>query len=138
VQLSPCCQPIPGDHITGQLKRDQGLVVHAEDCNIAKRQRSKDPDRWIEVLWGEDLNRRFDCRIKVLVHNDKGILARVAAEIGDSDANIIYVNMDDDKDQLMTQLIFTIQVEDRVHLARLMRNVRRIRGVTRILRDRSG
>ncbi|AMO99950.1 relA/SpoT family protein [Collimonas arenae] len=137
VQLSPCCQPIPGDHIVGQLKRDQGLVVHAEDCNIAKRQRNKDPDRWIEVLWGEDLNRRFDCRIKVLVHNDKGILARVAAEIGDSDANIIYVNMDDDKDQMMTQLIFTIQVEDRVHLARLMRNVRRIRGVTRILRDRS-
>jgi len=137
VQLSPCCQPIPGDHIVGQLKRDQGLVVHAEDCNIAKRQRNKDPDRWIEVLWGEDLNRRFDCRIKVLVHNDKGILARVAAEIGDSDANIIYVNMDDDKDQMMTQLVFTIQVEDRVHLARLMRNVRRIRGVTRILRDRS-
>ncbi|SFB37060.1 GTP pyrophosphokinase [Collimonas sp. OK607] len=137
VQLSPCCQPIPGDHITGQLKRDQGLVVHTEDCHIAKRQRNKDPDRWIEVLWGEDLNRRFDCRIKVLVHNDKGILARVAAEIGDSDANIIYVNMDDDKDQLMTQLIFTIQVEDRVHLARLMRNVRRIRGVTRILRDRN-
>ncbi|WP_038488894.1 RelA/SpoT family protein [Collimonas arenae] len=137
VQLSPCCQPIPGDHITGQLKRDQGLVVHAEDCNIAKRQRNKDPDRWIEVLWGEELNRRFDCRIKVLVHNDKGILARVAAEIGDSDANIIYVNMDDDKDQLMTQLVFTIQVEDRVHLARLMRNVRRIRGVTRILRDRN-
>ncbi|WP_211466933.1 RelA/SpoT family protein [Collimonas silvisoli] len=136
VQLSPCCQPIPGDHITGQLKRDQGLVVHTEDCNIAKRQRNKDPERWIEVLWGEDLNRRFDCRIKVLVHNDKGILARVAAEIGDSDANIIYVNMDDDKDQLMTQLIFTIQVEDRVHLARLMRNVRRVRGVTRILRDR--
>jgi GTP diphosphokinase / guanosine-3',5'-bis(diphosphate) 3'-diphosphatase len=137
VQLSPCCQPIPGDHITGQLKRDQGLVVHAEDCNIAKRLRNKDPDRWIEVLWGEDLNRRFDCRIKVLVHNDKGILARVAAEIGDSDANIIYVNMDDDKDQLMTQLVFTIQVGDRVHLARLMRNVRRIRGVTRILRDRN-
>ncbi|MFC5473700.1 RelA/SpoT family protein [Paraherbaspirillum soli] len=137
VQLSPCCLPIPGDHITGQLKRDQGLVVHAEDCNIAKRQRNKEPDRWIEVQWGEELNRRFDCRIKVLVYNDKGILARVAAEIGDSDANIIYVNMDDDKDQMMTQLIFTIQVEDRVHLARLLRNVRRIRGVTRILRDRS-
>ena len=35
------------------------------------------------------LNRRFDCRIKVLVHNQKGTLARVAAEIGESDANII-------------------------------------------------
>ena len=137
IQLAPCCQPIPGDLLIGQLKRDQGLVVHTEDCNIAKRQRSKDPERWIEVRWATDLNRRFDCRIKVLVHNDKGILARVAADIGESDANITYVNMDDDKDLMMTQLVFTIQVEDRVHLARLLRNVRRIHGVTRILRDRS-
>ena len=137
IQLSPCCLPIPGDLLIGQLKRDQGLVVHTEDCNTAKRQRSKDPERWIEVRWATGLNRRFDCRIKVLVHNGKGILARVAADIGESDANITYVNMDDDKDLMMTQLVFTIQIEDRVHLARLMRNVRRIHGVTRILRDRS-
>ena len=137
VQLSPCCLPIPGDRIAGQLKRDQGLVIHTEDCSIAKRQRNKEPDRWIEVLWGEELNRRFDCRIKVLIHNDKGILARVAAEIGDCDANITYVNMDDGNDQMMTQLIFTIQIQDRVHLARLLRNVRQVRGVTRIFRDRN-
>jgi GTP diphosphokinase / guanosine-3',5'-bis(diphosphate) 3'-diphosphatase len=37
----------------------------------------------------------------------------------------------------MKQLHFTIQVEDRIHLARLMRNVRRIPGVARILRERN-
>ena len=137
IQWSTCCLPIPGDKLIGHLKKDQGLIVHIEDCNIAKRQHNKDPERWLEVLWGVKLNHYFDCRIKVLVHNGKGILARVAAEIGNSDANIIYVNMDDDKDQLMTQLIFTLQIQDRVHLARLLRNVRRISGVTRILRDRS-
>jgi GTP pyrophosphokinase len=136
VQLAPCCQPIPGDTIMGQLKRDQGLVVHTTDCYLAKRQRSKEPDRWIEVVWGSELSRRFDCRIKVLVQNEKGVLARVAAEIGESDANITYVGMDDDKDHLMTQLRFTVQVEDRIHLARLMRNVRRIPRVARILRER--
>ena len=136
VNLAPCCQPIPGDGIIGQLKRDQGLVVHSTDCELAKRQRSKEPDRWIEVVWGADLNRRFDCRIFILVKNERGVLARVAAEIGESDANIIHVGMDQDPDQLMTQLRFTVQVEDRVHLARLMRNIRRIGGVTRILRDR--
>jgi guanosine-3',5'-bis(diphosphate) 3'-pyrophosphohydrolase len=138
VQLAPCCHPIPGDTIIGQLKRDQGITVHTADCDLAKRQRTKEPDRWIEVEWGSDLNRRFDCRIMLLVKNEKGVLARVAAEIGESDANITYVGMDDDKDhQLMTQLRFTVQVEDRIHLARLMRNVRRIPGVTRILRERS-
>ena len=137
VQLSACCQPIPGDGLTGQLKRDQGLMVHTTDCEIAKRQRAKEPDRWTEVVWGDELNRRFDCRIQILVKNERGILARVAAEIGESDANIVHVAMDQDDDQLMTQLRFTVQVEDRVHLARLMRNVRRIGGVTRILRERS-
>ncbi|QDZ27453.1 bifunctional (p)ppGpp synthetase/guanosine-3',5'-bis(diphosphate) 3'-pyrophosphohydrolase [Noviherbaspirillum sp. UKPF54] len=136
VQLAPCCQPIPGDAIIGQLKRDQGISVHANDCDYAKRQRLKEPDRWIELIWGADLNRRFDCRLRVLVRNEKGVLARVAAEIGESDANITYVGMDDDKDTLMKLLRFTVQVEDRVHLARLMRNVRKIPGVTRILRER--
>ena len=136
VQLAQCCQPIPGDSITGQLKRDQGIVVHTTDCDIAKRQHAKEPDRWIELVWDTELTRRFDCRIKILVDNEKGVLARVAAEIGESDANITYVGMDDDRDHLMKQLHFTVQVEDRIHLARLIRNVRKIHGVARILRER--
>ncbi len=137
VQLAPCCLPIPGDQIIGQLRRDQGLVVHTCECLPAKRIRAKEPDRWIAVQWGEELNRRFDCRIRLLINNEKGILARVAAEIGESDANITYVGMDEDDEHLMTQLRFTIQVKDRVHLAQLIRNLRRVAGVNRVERERS-
>lgn len=137
VQLAPCCLPIPGDQIIGQLRRDQGLIVHTSDCMPAKRLRIKEPDRWIAVQWGAELNRRFDCRIRVLINNEKGILARVAAEIGESDANISYVGMDEDLEHVMTQLRFTIQVKDRVHLAHLIRNLRRVAGVTRVERERA-
>jgi GTP diphosphokinase / guanosine-3',5'-bis(diphosphate) 3'-diphosphatase len=137
VQLAPCCLPIPGDQIIGQLRRDQGLVVHTGDCLPAKRVRAKEPDRWIAVQWGEELNRRFDCRIRLLINNEKGILARVAAEIGESDANITYVGMDEDDEHVMTQLRFTIQVKDRVHLAQLIRNLRRVSGVNRVERERT-
>jgi GTP diphosphokinase / guanosine-3',5'-bis(diphosphate) 3'-diphosphatase len=137
VQLAPCCLPIPGDSIIGQLRRDQGLVVHTVDCTQAKRLRLKEPDRWIAVQWGTELNRRFDCRIRLLINNEKGILARVAAEIGESDANITYVGMDEDDEHMMTQLRFTIQVKDRVHLAHLIRNLRRVAGVNRVERERA-
>jgi GTP pyrophosphokinase len=137
VQLGQCCLPIPGDQIVGQLRRDQGLLVHTVDCTLAKRQRQKEPDRWIAVKWGGDINRRFDSRIKLLINNEKGILARVAAEIGESDANIVFVGMDEDKEHVLHQLRFTIQVKDRVHLAGLLRNVRRVTGVNRIIRERS-
>ena len=134
VQLSTCCLPIPGDEIIGQLKRDQGLVVHACDCPVGKRQHQKEPERWIDVMWGIDLNRRFDCKIVVLTNNERGALARVAAEISESDANITNVDMEGSQPNLLSQICFTIQVEDRKHLARLMRNVRHISGVSKIMR----
>ncbi|MGI4936454.1 MAG: ACT domain-containing protein, partial [Janthinobacterium lividum] len=135
-QLAPCCLAIPGDSVEGNLKRDQSLTVHVVDCEVAKRQHAKEPERWIDVNWGTEISRRFDSRIMILVHNEKGVLARIAAEIGESDANIIFVGMDDDRDTKMQQFRFTIQIEDRVHLARLMRNVRRVPGVARIVRER--
>ncbi|MBI1772180.1 MAG: bifunctional (p)ppGpp synthetase/guanosine-3',5'-bis(diphosphate) 3'-pyrophosphohydrolase [Burkholderiales bacterium] len=135
VQLAACCLPIPGDGIVGQLKRDQGLVVHTDDCEHAKRLHIKEPDRWIDVNWGEDLNRRFDCRIAVTVTNERGALARIAAEIGESDANISHVNMEDGDANDMTNIHFTIQIEDSTHLAKIMRNIKHLTGVTRIVRE---
>lgn len=138
VQLAPCCQPIPGDAIIGQMKRDQSLTIHNIECDIARRQRSKEPDRWIDVTWGTDIDRRFDCNITLLARNEKGILARIAAEISESDSNITHVGMDEDKEHSITYLHFTVQIEDRVHLARVMRNLRAIPGVTRLLRHKGG
>ncbi len=136
VQLATCCLPIPGDALAGQLRRDQTLQVHVADCEVAKRQRAKEQSRWIDVSWAADHARRFECRIRVLLQDEKGALARLAAEINESDSNIVHVSMDENHTGLMTELKFTVQVEDRIHLARLMRNVKRVKGVERILRER--
>jgi GTP pyrophosphokinase len=136
VQLASCCLPIPGDALAGQLRRDQTLQVHVADCEVAKRHRAKEQGRWIDVSWAADHARRFECRIRVLLHDEKGALARLAAEINESDSNIVHVGMDESHTGPMTELKFTVQVEDRIHLARLMRNVKRVKGVERILRAR--
>ncbi|HZS81108.1 MAG TPA: bifunctional (p)ppGpp synthetase/guanosine-3',5'-bis(diphosphate) 3'-pyrophosphohydrolase [Herbaspirillum sp.] len=137
VQLAPCCLPIPGDRLIGNMKHDQALIVHTEDCETAGRYREKEPERWIDVTWGRELNRRFECRIAIVAHNKKGVLARIAAEIGEADAHIVLVSMDEADSPSMKHLRFTIQVEDRVHLARTMRGIHSIDGVARILRERS-
>jgi guanosine-3',5'-bis(diphosphate) 3'-pyrophosphohydrolase len=135
VQLAPCCLAIPGDSVIGQLKRDQGLIVHRDDCSNARRMQVKEPDRWIDVKWGEDLNRRFDCRIAVMVNNQRGALARIAAEIGEADVNISHVSMEDGQANDMTNIHFTIQIENRTHLAKLIRNVKHLTGVIKIWRE---
>ncbi len=137
VQLATCCSPIPGDTLRGHLRRDQNLAVHTTDCENARRLRGKEPGRWIDVYWADDHASRSNCRIRVLVNDEKGLLAKLASEINESDANIVHVGMEEGRREgPLTELRFTVQVEDRVHLARLMRNVRRVRGVARILRDK--
>jgi len=136
VQFAPCCLPIPGDALAGHLKRDQMLHIHVADCGVAKRLRAKDQGRWIAVSWANDHAKRFDCRIRVLLQDEKGALARLAAEINESGSNIVHVGMDEGRSSKLTELKFTLQVEDRVHLARLIRNVKRVKGVERIIRER--
>ncbi len=137
VLLAKCCSPIPGDRLSGNLRRDQILIVHTSDCDSARRLRSKEPGSWIDVQWSDEHVSRSNCRIRVLVSDEKGLLAKLATSINEADSNIVHVGMDEGRrDSHFTELHFTVQVEDRVHLARVMRNVRRVSGVERILRHK--
>ncbi|MFP5406694.1 MAG: ACT domain-containing protein, partial [Gammaproteobacteria bacterium] len=134
VSYSPCCYALPGDDITEHLRGGHGLVVHRVDCKVARRQRGKDAERWIDVDWAEEVSGQFRTEIEVAVRNDRGVLGKVAAEIAASEANIVHVAMDEDAADSAT-IQFAILVRDRVHLARVMRNVRRLSEVARIARN---
>lgn len=137
VQCADCCQPIPGDRIIGQMRKGHGLMLHQSDCSQATRQRAKDPDRWVEEIdWAERTTRPFDTRIVVRAKNQRGALARIAAEISRSDVNIVKVDTKNVTEGHHVEDVFTVQVNDRVHLASLMRNLRHVPDVITVTRDR--
>ena len=57
VQLAPCCRPIPGDAIVGNLGRGEGLTVHTAECSVGKRLLERDSERWMRVDWAEQPTR---------------------------------------------------------------------------------
>ena len=75
--------------------------------------------------------RQFDVGIRVLTHNARGVLARVASAFAEEDCNIQSVHMDNEQGAY-TALNFILQVRDRMQLARAMRAVRRVQEVVRI------
>ncbi|HEY8856628.1 MAG TPA: bifunctional (p)ppGpp synthetase/guanosine-3',5'-bis(diphosphate) 3'-pyrophosphohydrolase [Rugosibacter sp.] len=131
VQLGKCCRPIPGDPIVGLIRKEQGLVVHTHDCPVLAKLRSE-RGNWVDVAWDVTLDHLFDVTIRVIVKNARGLLARLAKEIAESNANIIDVSVEDDRDS--TMLYFTVQVTDRIHLARILRALRRVPEVIRLAR----
>jgi len=132
VQFAKCCNPIPGDPITGFIKKGQGLVVHTHDCPTAAKSRG-DPEKWLDVEWAPETDKMFDVAIRVTVVNQRGVLAKVAAAIAEAGSNIDNVSMDEERN-LYTTMHFTLQVANRLHLAKVMRALRRIQEVVRIAR----
>ncbi|RKJ98710.1 RelA/SpoT family protein [Alicycliphilus denitrificans] len=132
VQYASCCRPVPGDAIVGYLGRGEGLVVHHAQCGVAKKLQHKDGERFIAVDWAEEPTRTFETGITVTVTNGKGVLARVASELADSEADIVRVDMDDAMGT--TDLRFVVAVRDLAHVEAVLRNLRRTHSVLRAFR----
>ena len=137
VQYAPCCKPIPGDRIVGYLGRGEGLVVHAEECPTGKRLLLRDSERFLEVEWADETLRSFETVVVVTVTNGKGVLARVASAIASAEADITHVDMGDEPAQTATDIRFTVAVRDRVHLAAVLRSLKRTPSVLKAQRYRS-
>lgn len=133
VELATCCHPIPGDPILGFIHKDRGLIIHTHDCPSIRNFRS-DPEKWLDVEWETEPGRLFDVSIKLVVANQRGVLAHVAAAISEQGSNIGNVAMEEEDGSPYTMLYFTLQVEDRMHLARIMRALRQLAEVVRIFR----
>ena len=131
VQFAKCCRPIPGDPIIGIIKKGHGLIVHTHDCPTLSKGRSG-TDEWLDVAWDKHINKAFEVGIKLIVINQRGVLAKAAAAIAEAESNIENVHFTKDVDY--TTLHFTLQVSSRQHLANVMRNLRKIPEVVRIAR----
>ena len=133
VQFAQCCRPIPGDPIIGWIKKGQGMVIHTHDCPVMTKTRI-DPDKCLDVAWDPETKKLFDVNIKLVAANRRGVLARIAAEIADGESNIDNVAMETQDGSQYSTVHFTLQVHNRLHLAKIMRALRRIPEVVRITR----
>ncbi|MFM6979569.1 MAG: RelA/SpoT family protein [Methylophilaceae bacterium] len=133
VQLAHCCRPIPGDPILGFINKDKGLVIHTHDCPAIRKFRL-DPDKWLDVEWDPETKRLFKVNLKMIVADQRGVLAKIAAAIAEAGSNIDNISMEESDNSAYTNILFTVQIENRLHLADLMRRLRKLPDVVRINR----
>ncbi len=133
ISYAKCCCPIPGDDVMGYLTAGRGIVIHRNSCGNLSNFR-KQPEKWISVSWEKDIDRDFMCQIQTETRNRTGVLAEVAATIADCGSNIEQVEVLG-RHEDCSVLSFLLSVKDRVHLAKIMRNVRKMQNVIRVTRD---
>ncbi len=140
VQYAPCCRPLPGDAIVGYLGRGEGLIVHTGPCGIAQKLMQKDSERFIAVEWADEPVRAFACALVVTVQSGKGVLARVAAALASTEADILQVDLGRDSEvgAPTADLRFVVNLRDTAHLETALRTLARTPTVLRAWRVVSG
>lgn len=132
LNYAKCCTPIPGDPIVGHLSAGKGMVVHLDTCrNIANVRHN--PDKCIQLSWSKDVTGEFNVELRVELEHQRGLIALLAGSVNAADGNIEKIGMDE-RDGRISVVQLVVSVHDRVHLARVIKKLRAIKGVMRITR----
>ncbi|MGI9291934.1 MAG: RelA/SpoT family protein [Gammaproteobacteria bacterium] len=132
VSYGRCCHPLPGDEIMGYLSSGRGVVIHRNVCGNLQ-QYSKQPGKWIAVNWEENIERDFSSELRIEMFNRPGSLAEVALQIAETGSNIEQVSVSED-DADIAEMLFLILVRNRVHLAQVLKRIRKMSNVRRVTR----
>lgn len=132
VSFGKCCRPLPGDAIIGFLNAGRGIVIHRDNCKNVITYK-KNADRWIEVEWEQNIATDFPVDLRLEAINKRGVLATIAAAISAADANIETINTSEREGNLTTVCLL-LNVNDRKHLARILRRLRTLPEVTKVVR----
>ena len=132
ITYAACCKPIPGDNIIAHNSNIKGIVIHTERCKNMVSIR-KDPAHCSPVKWESKVEGEFPVEIKVLSEDRPGLLAEISASISDIGSNIESFRMDPPVGNSV-QMYIILDVVDRIHLARVMRRIRRLKQVLSVSR----
>ena len=135
MQLSRCCNPVPGDKILGYITRGRGLTIHSVDCpNLGAL--DYDRERLVEVEWDTATSSQHAVKIAVIAEDKTGVLANVSSAIAECDANISRAEIITREDR-KAELDFVVEIADTSHLNRVLKAVERVEGVLTARRLRS-
>lgn len=130
VRFAKCCNPLPGDEVSGYITRGRGVTIHRADCQHV---RDLDPERRVEVEWDLAKEDVRPVRIQVISSDRAGILADMAGVMKKHEINILEAEVRTTED-LTGVATFVIQVHDAKQLNRVLKDIAKLRDIISVRR----
>jgi GTP pyrophosphokinase len=131
VRYSQCCQPVPGDEVIGYITRGRGISIHRADCpNVLNL--GEHPERRVEIEWVAESGERFFVRLVVEGDDRRGLLSDIATAISETGTNIQSAEIQSVEGGMNGS--FAVEVQNLTHLKKVMKAIRRVKGVINVER----
>jgi guanosine-3',5'-bis(diphosphate) 3'-pyrophosphohydrolase len=124
VRFAQCCNPVPGDPVTGWITRGRGVSVHRRGC---PRVLELDPERRVQVSWADDVDVDLPVSLRVMTDDRAGMLASVSSVFSSNGISISEASCLSKEGRAENMFHFRIGDIDR--LRELMRGVAKLKGV---------
>jgi GTP diphosphokinase / guanosine-3',5'-bis(diphosphate) 3'-diphosphatase len=126
ISFGKCCNPVPGEPITGIVSRGRGIVIHTNACkNLLHLM--QDPDRIIDVSWDVEKGARFLAGVYILGERRNKFVSDITDAVAVIDANIVGVSMNSEVS--LMNCVLSVEVYDLDHLNRVIVKLRKVPGV---------
>jgi len=127
-QLARCCRPAPPDAISGFVTRGRGVSIHRRDCHSYLALAAREPERVIEVAWGETADTFYPVDISVRAHDRSGLLRDLSEVFARLRLNVVGVNTQ--SKQSLAHMVFTVEVRGGESLSRALDALAEVQGVS--------
>jgi guanosine-3',5'-bis(diphosphate) 3'-pyrophosphohydrolase len=131
VRFARCCNPLPGEAITGFITRGRGVTVHLAGCPHAL---NTDPQRRVPVVWKDGDDSPRPIRLEVLCVDQPGLLAAMTRTIAAAGVNISTAEVKTRGNDGRALSLFEVSVTSARQLNNLMSSIGAIEGVMRVSR----
>ncbi len=128
--FAKCCNPLPGESITGFITRGKGVSIHRSTC---PQLLNSDLERRIEVAWHTETSSVHTSEIEILCSDHVGLLAELGAACKIQNINISRLeakNVGDNKAKISLE----VSVSDVSQLDKVMKSIQKIPGIIRLRR----
>lgn len=128
VQIARCCQPLPGEPISGYMTRGRGVSVHRADCNALLRLAATNPQRVLPVEWGV-AGGGYEVDVQIRALDRKGLLKDITTLIAQEDAHVSNIQSDNLRGSGQAVLKLRLRVADYGQLSTLLAKLEALPGV---------
>ncbi len=133
--MAKCCQPVPGDSISGFITQGRGISVHRSDCEQFANALSQQPEREVEVQWGnEDNKQSYQASAQIIGSERQGLLRDISTIIANERVSIIGMESHTDNAKQTVSMNITMEVPSSELLLRILEKLRQLDDVVEVRR----
>ncbi len=127
--MARCCKPVPGDAVIGYITIGRGVSVHRKDCSNIIHATEKQRIRFLQVNWGAAARDRYVVDIYIRAFDRTGLLRDITSLLANEKADVFALQTGVNKQENMTNITLTIEVDGINTLSRLLARLTQIPNV---------